>query len=333
MSGRWPVWVLLGATAFAVGLLFCLPSPRSGGARPLPESAPASLPAPMPRTEAPALSAPEPPPASALSLPSASPPGAVAERVLGMVEPAAGPAGMNRQETLALLATRYVYIGFTEFNENRRGTLLARGDHERLTVREGDELDGMSVRALDRERCILVQEPYTYTLYMVDLDYIERARTELPLPVPSAEDRAKRRRYYEEMFARPERARNTRVSDLPYPARPLSPEEVEAGKQAYVDQHLAPKLERVEEERQSGANPHPEALTDPRQANPWDPLKGPPAHPSQLRPLMPEEHREAFRRYWEREWPGRTWLPGADVPPPPPADLTEIVIERRQGTR
>ncbi|MBE7557876.1 hypothetical protein HS125_02550 [bacterium] len=162
----------------------------------------------------------------------------------------------------AILATQYVYVGFTEFNDSRRGTLMRRSNRERIAVQERTEIDGMTVRSLDRERCVLAQGPNTYTLYLVDMDYIERVRNQLPLPVPAAGSGQVLQRYYEEMFNRPERARNARVGEVNYPTRPLSPEEEEEGKRAYVDATLGPKLDRMRQGR-SGKNLHPGAALSP----------------------------------------------------------------------
>lgn len=333
MNARWPVYLLIGVTAFALAVLLWLPPPPSREVRALPappaappESAASLWPEPA---FAPVAAAPAP----ATDALFASTDESVGERVLASLPSSTDHPNMSPQELFAILATQYVYVGFTEFNDSRRGTLMRRSNRERIAVQERTEIDGMTVRSLDRERCVLAQGPNTYTLYLVDMDYIERVRNQLPLPVPSEEDRAKRQRYYEEMFNRPERARNARVGEVNYPTRPLSPEEEEEGKRAYVDATLGPKLDRMRQERESGKNLHPGAALSPDERGSWDPLSGPPQHPSQMRPLTPEEYREAFRRYWERNWPGRTPLPGADEPPPPPADLSDIVVERRGGSR
>ncbi len=333
MKVRWPVYLLLGVTAFSLALLLWLPPP-GGETRPLPAPAVPSGPLAAPgeaQVTAPSALAPEPARETAAA-PAPATAGSLLARELAPLD-ASRPAGLSPEELFAVLATQYVYVGFTEFNDSRRGTLMRRSNRERLGVEEGGEIDGMTVRSLSRDRCVLAQGPSSYTLYLVDMDYIDRIQGQLPLPVPSAEDRAKRQRYYEEMFGRPERARNARVGEPPYPAHPPSPEEVEESKRAFVDNVLSPKLDRLRQERESGRNPHPEMALSPDQRQPWDPLQGPPAHSSQLRPLTPDEYREAFRRYWERTWPGRTPLPGADEPPPPPADLSDIVIERRGGSR
>ena len=322
IKGRWPLFLLLGATALAVGVLFLLPEPNR--ARPLPEPPPtagreAPAPAPLPIFT--------PVPASDASVVRRGP-----ERQPATETPASGTdvARMRRQEILSIASTQFVYIGYTELNASRRGTLMRRSNRERIGVEEGYEIDGLRVRELSRDHCILAQEEYTYTLYLVDLAYVEKFRTTLPLLEESERDKAKRRRYFEEMFARPERARNSRVGEMPV-AGPLTDEEVETGKRTFVAQQLSPKLDRFAAERASGVDPHTDQALTPNERVDYDPLREPPPHPSQMRPLTPDEYRRALEIYWARWWPGQTPLPGGLEPPPPPADLSEYVLQRRDS--
>jgi len=323
MKGRWPLLLLLGATALAVGVLFLLPGPNR--TRPLPDPRQAA-----PREAPAAVSAPASLPVvtSAASEPVRSV--ATAPAVVGAPAASTDYTHMRRREILAIRATQFVYIGYTELNTSRRGTLMRRSNRERINVTEGDEVDGLSVRELTSDHCVLAEGDYTYTLYLIDLAYMARFQNTLPIMQQTAEEKAKAQRYYEEMFARPERARNSRVGQAPV-AGPLTEEEAKAGEEAYVADNLGPKLDRLAAERASGANPHSDLALSPDERINYDPLQGPPPNPSQMRPLTPDEYRQAMHLYWQRYWPGRTPLPGVYDPPPPPADLSEYVRQRRNG--
>jgi hypothetical protein len=315
MRKRWPLLLLVGATLFTVVLLIHLHGPRDIRSREK-FSKPVVI-EEMERDSIPAQEVAELDSLAANALRQSPPDGWIGKHVLREASPATKLVEPTLAEKLSLAATQYVYMGFTEINNKRRGALMTRSDMSRISIAEGGTVDEMEVRSLDSNRCLLAMGEYTYPLFMVDMDYIEASRRN-PQGAVSREQERKRRRYYEEMFARPAQAqRGAGVDGL----RPQTAEEIEDGKNLYLASVLGPKIAQYSQERSSGANAHSDKALNPNERINYDPLEEPPLHPSQMRQLTEEEYRLALERYWARRWPGRTPLPSGLEPPSPLIEL------------